>query len=157
LGGLPQRFEELPFIMTEEPVSLPSASRIETLQTEFRLTGIGLHEHPLERYRPMLKRRKMLTSKSVTKAQSGTNVLVAGLNVVHQSPPTAKGFHFITLEDEFGFINVIVRPRVYTKYRQVIRFCPVLVVSGTVEHEGAVTNLMAARIGDFAGQTASSY
>jgi error-prone DNA polymerase len=149
LGGLPSRSDELPLLMSQESVSLPSLSRFEALQTEFLLTGVGLHEHPLERYRPVLKKRKMLTSTTVTKAPKGSTVLVAGLNVVHQSPPTAKGFHFITLEDEFGFLNIIVRPRIYTRYRQVIRSSPVLVVSGTVEREGAVTNVLAQLVWDF--------
>lgn len=151
LGGLSSDPNALPFLTIDEPVNLPQMSRTQVLQTEFRLTGIGLHEHPLERYRPYLKRQGTHDSKSVTKTAPKTLVTVSGLNVVHQSPPTAKGFHFITLEDEFGFINVIVRPRVYAKFRRVIRNAPILVVSGQIEREGAVTNILAQSVGEFMG------
>ncbi|MBZ0302182.1 MAG: hypothetical protein K8J31_20705, partial [Anaerolineae bacterium] len=66
----------------------------------------------------------------------------AGLNVVHQAPPTAKGFHFITLEDEWGFINCIFRPRVYARYRAIVHHRPLLIVHGNIERDGAVTNLI---------------
>lgn len=61
---------------------------------------------------------------------------VAGLLVMHQAPPTAKGFHFITLEDEYGMMNVIVHPKVYVRYRRVIRTTSLLLVQGEVEREG---------------------
>jgi len=63
--------------------------------------------------------------------------------VIHQAPPTAKGHHFITLEDEHGFFNVIVRPDVYAKYRRVFRESPLLIVSGEVQRQGVVVNLIA--------------
>lgn len=58
-------------------------------------------------------------------------------------PPTAKGYRFLTLEDEFGFINVIVRPAIYLRFRRIIRTQPLLLVAGEVQQEGGVTNLLA--------------
>ena len=66
--------------------------------------------------------------------------------VVHQSPPTAKGMHFLTVEDEAGFINVVIPPQVYKRYRRVTRGTAFLVVQGTVESKGNVTNLKAQRL-----------
>jgi error-prone DNA polymerase len=62
--------------------------------------------------------------------------------LIHQAPPTAKGFHFITPENEFGFINLIVRPDSYTRFRRTLREALFLHVTGTVEREGQVTNLL---------------
>ncbi len=151
LGGLSADPNMLPLLTSREPVNLPPMSRTEVLKTEFQLTGIGLHEHPLERFRRLLNQRGILDSRKVARATKGKQVTVAGLNVVHQSPPTAKGFHFITLEDEFGFINVIVRPRVYAAFRRTIRHAPMLLVSGLVEREGAVTNVLAQSVSEFMG------
>ena len=104
-------------------------------------------DHPLASQRGHLRRQGILDSDEVRRCPAGQSVRVAGWVVVHQAPPTAKGFHFVTLEDEHGFINVIVRPAVYARFRRVLRAQPVLVVAGTVEREGAVTNVLAGWVG----------
>jgi error-prone DNA polymerase len=73
-------------------------------------------------------------------------VRIAGLDVMHQAPPTAKGHHFITLEDEFGMMNVIVRPKVYERYRRVIRTSRILIVEGEIQRKGVVANIIAGRV-----------
>jgi DNA polymerase III alpha subunit len=57
----------------------------------------------------------------------------------------AKGFHFITLEDEAGMVNVIVRPKVYDRYRRILRGERLLLIEGLVQQEGDVTSLLAKR------------
>jgi error-prone DNA polymerase len=71
---------------------------------------------------------------------------LAGLLVVHQAPPTANGFHFLTLEDGDGLSNVIVRPAVYTRCAPAIRAAPLLVAAGVVQRQDGVVNLLAERI-----------
>jgi error-prone DNA polymerase len=63
--------------------------------------------------------------------------------LIHQAPPTAKGHHFVTLEDEHGFINVVVRPAIYTRYREVLRESVLFIVEGQVQKQGNVVNLVA--------------
>jgi error-prone DNA polymerase len=65
-------------------------------------------------YRPWLAKHGILGSRELEASADGQRVRAAGLAVVHQAPPTAKGYHFITLEDSEGLINVVVRPAVYT-------------------------------------------
>jgi DNA polymerase III alpha subunit len=72
-------------------------------------------------------------------------VRVAGLVVMHQAPPTAKGHHFITLEDERGMMNVIVRPQVYERFRLALRGEPLLLIAGEVQRKDGVVNLLAQR------------
>jgi DNA polymerase III alpha subunit len=67
-------------------------------------------------------------------------VRVAGLCVVHQAPPTAKGFHFLTLEDEWGMINVIVSPRLVVHDGQHLHGGLVLMVEGMAQREAEVIN-----------------
>ena len=61
-------------------------------------------------------------------------------------PPTAKGFAFLTLEDEEGLINVILRPDIYGAYRQIVRLSPLIVIEGRVEKKEGLRNVMAERV-----------
>ena len=90
-------------------------------------------------------RQGILGSRELNTRRDGQMVRVAGQNVMHQAPPTAKGFYFTTLEDENGFINVIVRPSVYAHYRRTIRHLPLLMIEGKVQRESAVTNVLCHR------------
>ncbi|MBV8333488.1 MAG: hypothetical protein JO192_12180, partial [Candidatus Eremiobacteraeota bacterium] len=71
------------------------------------------------------------------------------LVITRQRPGTAKGFVFLTLEDETGLVNVIVRPDVYEKYRRVIRTSPVLVIEGKLQKEGGCIDVLARRVWPF--------
>ncbi len=124
-------------------VSLPALSAAESAGMEVAMTGLSTGPHPMTTYRQRLQRDAVLSSADLAACPSGSQVWVAGLMVVHQAPPTAKGFHFLTLEDECGFINVIVRPLVYVRYRQIIRAHPLLLVEGEVQWEGGVVNVVA--------------
>lgn len=135
----------LDLVFDDTPVDLPPLSHLEALDMEHRLLGLSVEQHPLAVYRPWLTERGILGSAALAHCPNGRTVSAAGLNVVHQAPPTAKGFHFITLEDEDGFVNVIVRPDVYQRYRGVLRGSALLLVEGQVQREGIVTNLLAQR------------
>jgi error-prone DNA polymerase len=65
------------------------------------------------------------------------------LVVVRQRPPTAKGFVFITMEDEDGLMNVIVKPDVYQRYYKVLRNCFLLIVEGTIQKQSGILNVLA--------------
>ena len=142
LGTVTYDPQTLDFHFAPMAVDLPKLTPLELRAIEFDLLGISLHEHPMSLYRKALNARGLLNSRSLRHAQENQRVGIAGLNVVHQAPPTAHGFHFITLEDEWGFLNCIFRPRVYARYRDIIKKTPLLIAHGTIEREGAVTNLI---------------
>jgi error-prone DNA polymerase len=77
--------------------------------------------------------------------RSGERVTVAGLVAVRQSPETAKGFVFHTLEDDNGLINVITAPRLIPKFRRLIESAPALIVHGHIEREERSVNVIAER------------
>jgi error-prone DNA polymerase len=77
--------------------------------------------------------------------QDGDRVRVAGWAVVRQRPPTAKGHLFITLEDEEGLANLIVRPQVYEQYQAVLRNAPLLWVEGRLQREGQALSVLVYR------------
>ncbi|MCC6567294.1 MAG: error-prone DNA polymerase [Chloroflexi bacterium] len=128
--------------MIGDPLQFPAASRGEIMAVEYDLTGVMLREHPLALYRDWLDELGVFSSAELADVPEDSRVRVAGLAVVHQAPPTAKGHHFITLEDEDGFINVVVRPKVYPKYRTLLRTSPLLVVEGEIQRQGAVVNVV---------------
>ena len=97
-------------------------------------------------YKEAMSEQGILGSQQLTTAQHGATVRVAGQVVMHQVPPTAKGHHFVTLEDVEGMMNVIVRPDVYEKYRLALRSEPLLVITGEVQKKGTVINVIAQRI-----------
>jgi len=82
-------------------------------------------------------------SKDLERRHNGERVRVAGLVVVRQRPPTAKGFVFITMEDEDGLMNVIVKPDVYQRYYKVLRNCFLLIVEGTIQKQSGILNVLA--------------
>jgi error-prone DNA polymerase len=68
---------------------------------------------------------------------------VGGLVITRQRPGTAKGFVFLTIEDETGLVNVIVRPDVYERYRRVIRTASMMVIEGVLQKEQGTIDLLA--------------
>ena len=107
--------------------------------------GLSSGPHVMSLYRASLTHRGILDSWAFGSLENGQWARVAGLVVVHQAPPTAKGFHFVTLEDEAGLIDVVFRPQVYQTYRELLRTVSVLLVEGIVRREGEVVNLLARR------------
>jgi error-prone DNA polymerase len=96
----------------------------------------------MDLYRGSLETQGVLGSRELEELPDGRSVCVAGLAVVRQRPPTAKGFLFITLEDEQGLANLIVRPNVYDRYRDVLRNAPLLRVKGRLQREGHAISVM---------------
>ncbi|MBZ0292376.1 MAG: error-prone DNA polymerase, partial [Anaerolineae bacterium] len=150
LGTLPENEGGLDLVFAFDPVSLPPQTRAEAASMEFAVTGLSTGAHPMAFYREYLAKRGILNSRQLNNHPSGGKVWAAGLVVVHQTPPTAKGHHFITLEDEFGFINVVVRPHIDVRYGRLWRETPLLIVEGNVQKQGQVTNLVATKVSTFA-------
>jgi error-prone DNA polymerase len=110
---------------------------------EQEMMGLSPGDHVLTLYRRQLVAQRVHGSRSLAGCRNGQRVRVAGLLVVHQSPPTAKGFHFLTLEDEDGMMNVIVRPQIYGRYQNIIRSARLLLVAGVAQREEGVINVLA--------------
>jgi error-prone DNA polymerase len=143
LGKL--RPDELDLRFDDEAVELPPLSPMDKMDIEYQVLGLSTGQHVLARSRSWLSEQNILSSRELDKAIPGQQVTVAGLVVVHQAPPTAKGHHFITLEDEFGLMNVIVRPAVYESHRRVIRGSALLIFDGLVQRQDSVVNLVASQ------------
>jgi error-prone DNA polymerase len=143
LGTITYQVNELELDYVETQVNLPSLSDWEAEDMQMGMTGVTLGDHIMARLRPNLQRRGILSSHQLLVHPSAQKVWAAGLMVVHQAPPTAKGHRFITLEDEWGFINVIVRPVIYAQFRPIVHNASLLLVEGVTQHKDGVTNLIA--------------
>ena len=133
-------------VFDHDVVALPALSSAEAMLVEQATLGLSPGDHIMTLYRAELRRHDILGSADVASCPDGRWVRAAGLMVVHQSPPTAKGFHFLTLEDEAGMLNVIFRPPVYNECQHVIHSELLLLVEGKVERDGDVVNILAERI-----------
>jgi len=133
LGKLSYREGEFDLVFAEDDLNFPTVTPFEIMGIEYEMMGMSLRNHLMSMYCSYLGKRGILDSARLERCMENTEVQAAGLVVVHQAPPTAKGHHFITLEDEFGFINVVVRPDIYARYRKVWRETPLLIVEGRVQ------------------------
>jgi error-prone DNA polymerase len=117
----------------------------ERIFLDYLATGITVAGHPMEHIRPRLSEYGVCSSADLESVPDGSPILVAGLVVARQHPATAKGTVFILMEDEHGFINVIIPPPVYGAYREVIHHSPFLLIQGRFECEDRVRNVIARR------------
>jgi error-prone DNA polymerase len=112
---------------------------------DYAATGLSLKAHPLSFAREALDRQRITPAGHLADERRfphGTRVAVAGLVLVRQRPGTASGVVFITLEDETGTANLIVRPAIYERYRPALRHSIALVAHGTVERQGQVIHIL---------------
>jgi error-prone DNA polymerase len=125
------------------PMPLPQEVKI-----DYQTTNLSLKKHPVSLIREALTQQRILTSKEVNQTPAGRWVKVVGLVLIRQRPGTASGIVFITLEDETGVVNLIVRPNIWDKYRAAARHAGLLQCDGYVERQGEVVHVMAKRLFD---------
>lgn len=104
-----------------ERAPLDEMNSREELIAAYSIQGFSATGHLLNIYKDRLSRERIARSSELSDCDSGKAVKVGGYNVCLQMPPTAKGFAFLTLEGEEGLINVVIRPDVYQKHRQLVR------------------------------------
>ncbi len=132
----------LPLPAVDAP-PLPGLSDAELSALDYRLTGVPTGAQVMAFYRAELARRGTLRSIDLPRVAHGTRVLVAGAIVVKQHPETAKGHVFLSLEDEVGLANVILRPATYKAAKAVVDASPAIVVDGILQSVDGVVSVLA--------------
>jgi error-prone DNA polymerase len=125
---------------------LPSMTERESLVADYAGTGVTLGRHPMAMTRAELASRGVLRAVDLVRAGDGVRVCVAGSVIVRQRPGTAKGFVFLSLEDETGIVNVIVTPALFARARHALVAEPFLLVEGILQTQDGVTSVRAARV-----------
>ena len=115
----------------------------ERLMADYTGTSLTIGPHPMALRRPELALRGVLRSIDLPRGRHGRRVRVAGAVITRQRPGTAKGFVFLTLEDETGIANIIVRPALFAEYKQTIVGAPYLLVEGVLQIQEGVTSVKA--------------
>jgi error-prone DNA polymerase len=127
-------------IMSNATAALPQRSAQQSMFDDYRATGVSLKAHPLSFIRPQLDKEGVLQISSLRRfGSSKPTVSVCGVAFVKQRPSTAKGVVFISLEDETGITNLVVKPPVFERFRRTILMDRVLLVRGVLERVDAVT------------------
>ena len=130
---------------------LPPMNPMERIVADYRGSGVTIGPHPMALRRADLRLRGVMRSDELVRTRGGRRVRVAGAVITRQRPGTAKGMVFLTLEDEAGLANVIVRPDVFDRQRPLIMRAPFLVVEGVLQQLEGVTSVRAERVMGFAG------
>jgi DNA polymerase III alpha subunit len=131
---------------TDNGSPLRSMTPAERLMADYAGTSVTIGPHPLAHRRAELALRGVLCAIDLPRGRHGRRVRVAGAVITRQRPGTAKGFVFLTLEDETGIANVIVRPDLFTEQRRAIVGEPYLLVEGTLQIQEGVTSIKAERV-----------
>ncbi len=151
LEGRPQK-ESFAELCNYEPslAGLPASSNWDSLIQELSVMGFSTTKHPMQFIRKGLNYQKVIDSKIFNDLYNRRSFqcCVAGMVVTRQKPPTAKGFGFLTLEDEFGLINVVVSPKMCEKFRIVFRTAAFVMVYGQRETRDGVVNIKANSINE---------
>ncbi|HET6553741.1 MAG TPA: OB-fold nucleic acid binding domain-containing protein, partial [Dyella sp.] len=132
----------------EEAVALPPPSQAEDTLADYARVGLSLGPHPLHQIRSRLRAARCLDSRSLHARPHESHVRAAGLVTQRQRPQTASGVTFITMEDEFGPINVVVWRHVAERQRRIYLEARLLGVDGKWEQVDGVSHLIAHRLID---------
>ena len=123
------------------PMTIP-----ERLNADFQGTGLTIGKHPVGYHRAELNKLGALRAIDIGQLRNGNSVRVAGWVIVRQRPGTAKGFMFLTLEDETGVTNIIVAPQLFDRYRLVLVDQPFLMIDGALQNQDNVVSVKAKHI-----------
>jgi len=124
---------------TEDVSPLSEMSLGERLYTDITTTGLTMGPHPIALHRDGLAERGVKRAWDLARLHEGTPVRVAGAVICRQRPGTAKGFVFLTLEDETGLVNITIRPDLFEAHGQVVVTSEVLEVDGILQTQGGVS------------------
>src|SRR5437588_505707 len=115
-------------------------------QLEYRISDLSTGHHLIHFCRDRLSAMGALESNKLPAIGNGQHVRVAGLVITRQAPSTAKKIRFFTLEDEFGQVNVTIKPDVYDRYRQIANRQPILIIDGVMQRQDGVHSILASHI-----------
>jgi error-prone DNA polymerase len=143
-GSSPKDRETMPATGEGDDVSpLKPMTEAERLVADYAGTGLTVGRHPMALRRDELAMAGVLRACDLPFVRPGRRVRVAGMVITRQRPGTAKGFVFLTLEDETGIANIIVRPDLFARDRAVILDSAFLIADGVLQNQDGATSVRA--------------
>jgi error-prone DNA polymerase len=133
---------------TDDGVASPLSPMTDHQRTyaDFSNTGLTIGKHPMAHYRPQMSALGAMDAATAKAQRDGMVLTVAGCVITRQRPGTAKGFVFLSLEDETGVVNVIVQPGLYDLYRTACSTAPYVIVKGVLQSQSGVVSLKAGEV-----------
>ena len=149
--ALAQDQKELPLFAGVQPpdepeAALPKMSPAEEVLADYRTTGLSLSAHPMKFLRKQLDQRGVVRAEQLKTWPNNRPVSVAGLVLVRQRPGTAKGITFVTLEDETGQANLIIRPTVWQRFRKAALGATVMLAHGRLQRHDLVIHVLTTKL-----------
>ena len=115
----------------------------ERLVADFRGTGMTVGPHPMAYHRRELQKEGIRSARELHNLPDGTPVRIAGSVIARQRPGTAKGFVFLSLEDETGIANAIITPQLFERSHVVVVHQQFLVIEGKLQNQENVVSVKA--------------
>ncbi len=134
-----------PVAQDRRPAPVPGLTSVELTEADYRVTGLSPAGHPMRHLRRAVAAMGAIPAAELERRRDGDWVTVAGLVICRQRPATAKGFCFVTLEDETGLANVVITPQLFEEHKRLVRRSPLLVVGGVLQEEQGVLNIRGRR------------
>jgi error-prone DNA polymerase len=138
---------DLPAMPSANPALKPPTEG-EDIVADYETMGLTLRRHPLALLREKLAKRRIRSAAEVAEARNGQFIRAAGIVTCRQRPATASGVIFVTLEDETGYVNLIVWNDLAERQRRELLASRLLAVTGEVQREGRVVHILARRFED---------
>ncbi len=130
------------------PDELTPMQPLEQVYADYASTGLSLRGHPIAFCRAELDKLRVSTAESLPSMQHGKFIRVAGLVLLRQRPSTAKGITFVTLEDETGSMNLVIRPQTWERFYRICKQSNAWIAHGVLENKQNVIHVVVGRIDD---------
>jgi error-prone DNA polymerase len=130
---------------------LVDMTEVERMMADYAKTGMTIGRHPMSLARKELTSMGIRSAETLKTLKDGIWVRTAGSVIVRQRPMTAKGFLFLSLEDETGISNIVVRPKMFAKHRLTFMREPFLLVEGILQNQDNVVSIRAQKVQGFKG------
>ena len=121
-------------------------TRGEGVVADYRSVGLSLRGHPFEPLRDQVTRMGAVATSQLSRLPHGHSLAVAGLVLLRQRPSSARGVTFVTLEDEAGVANLIVKQDVWERYHKAARSARALLAFGRLQNQEGVVHLLVSRL-----------
>jgi error-prone DNA polymerase len=154
-GPLLEGCEESEVLLAEEESGDSSVAKYSPLEpmtpearliSDFRNMGVTVGPHPMSYHRENLRRAGILSARDLHHVADGARVRVAGAVIARQRPGTAKGFVFLSLEDETGIANAIITPQLFQEDHVVVVNQQFLLIEGRLQNQDNVISVKAERV-----------
>ncbi|MBY0547695.1 MAG: error-prone DNA polymerase [Candidatus Obscuribacterales bacterium] len=129
--------------LTPESNQIPAMTDLEITMADYNLTGLSTGNHPMVYYRAWAQNEGLVSSLDLPSCHANQSIRIGAGVICRQQPSTAKGFVFLTVEDEFGTANVIIKPNIFQKFRDTILGHNFLLIAGKLQKEEGVLNIIA--------------